>query len=109
MTSPVVADAMLDSVNARSHVFVAPLTYLKGLLNTRYRAKGAACRFHLMETPLSLTSVGMYHRKSLPTPIRNGIEKRLVAVEKDMKPIFCHHRPNSLQKHEGSSSGNKPN
>ncbi|XP_064489997.1 probable glutamate receptor isoform X2 [Ornithodoros turicata] len=75
MTSPRVAASVLDLVEARSHVFVVPLTYLKGILNSRYQARHS-CRFHIMRNHLSLTSVGMYHRKDLPVHLRNGIEKR---------------------------------
>ncbi|KAL1425620.1 hypothetical protein MTO96_019045 [Rhipicephalus appendiculatus] len=71
-----VAAAILDQVEARTHVFVLPLTYLKGLLNARYTASGGRCRFHVVRNPLSLTTVGMFHRKDLAPDMREAIEKR---------------------------------
>ncbi|XP_077534608.1 glutamate receptor-like [Haemaphysalis longicornis] len=76
LTSPRMASAILDLVSARSHVFVLPLTYLKGVLNRRFKEQGQRCRFHVIRTPLSLTSVGMFHRKDLPVDTRDAIEKR---------------------------------
>ncbi|XP_050048890.2 uncharacterized protein [Dermacentor andersoni] len=76
LTSMKVAAAILDKVEARSHVFVLPLTYLKGLLNARYTDSEGRCRFHVVRHPLSLTTVGMFHRKDLAPDTREAIEKR---------------------------------
>ncbi|KAH8030200.1 hypothetical protein HPB51_006632 [Rhipicephalus microplus] len=76
LTSMDVAAAVLDQVEARTHVFVLPLTYLKGLLNARFTASGGRCRFHVVRNPLSLTTVGMFHRKDLAPDTREAIEKR---------------------------------
>ncbi|XP_075531561.1 glutamate receptor 1-like [Dermacentor variabilis] len=76
LTSMEVAAAILDKVEARSHVFVLPLTYLKGLLNARYTDSEGRCRFHVVRHPLSLTTVGMFHRKDLAPDTREAIEKR---------------------------------
>ncbi|KAK8774254.1 hypothetical protein V5799_011213 [Amblyomma americanum] len=76
LTSPQVAASILDMVEARTHVFVLPLTYLKGLLNVRFSQREGRCRFHVVRNPLSLTSVGMFHRKDLPPEVREAIEKR---------------------------------
>ncbi|KAL3183548.1 hypothetical protein MRX96_033656 [Rhipicephalus microplus] len=37
---------------------------------------GGRCRFHVVRNPLSLTTVGMFHRKDLAPDIREAIEKR---------------------------------